>query len=99
MSLLGLRRRPRDRRRLIFRQPTAAEIAAMPCDPPPDRDFLFAPPIERAARPKKAKAKAKPKIEGPGTQSGDLCRRGGCCGVITRIDDFALCGECGVHEI
>lgn len=89
--MLGLRKRPRDRRRLVYRQPTAAEIAAMPFDEParlrepePDTHLPIIKPHPRPLGRKKPSFKTRfgrsSIVGNPDAKAGEVCGFYGCDG-------------------
>lgn len=107
--MLGLRKRPRDRRRLVYRQPTAAEIASMPFEEPerlrePEPDAVqIIPRQSRAPRRKEPSFKSRfgrtSIVGNPGAKAGQICGFNGCSGTIMNLDGcFTVCNNCGNLE-
>lgn len=105
--MLGLRKRT-GRRRLVYRAPTAAEIASMPFDPPPEKEPE--PEVSLLPGKKPTKKRKAPSFKSgfgrssiigtPGAKPGQPCGFYGCCGQLQGVDGFTICNTCGnVEEI
>lgn len=112
--MLGLRKRGRDRRRRIHRQPTAAEISAMPFEPPDGKyevadDHFPEPGLQILPQPKRAPARKPPSFKSrfgrssivgnPDAKAGETCGFYGCDGTVNNLDGcFTVCAKCGNVE-